>query len=61
VLQLCAAIAGADGFVEPGESAVLRGALANWLLSMDEQSWVEPLLYGLDFQVVPRRAALAAP
>ncbi|NML18328.1 TerB family tellurite resistance protein [Azohydromonas caseinilytica] len=55
VMRLCAAVIGADGHVDPGESVVLRGMLAQWVLPQEEQAGVEPLLYGLDFQVQPRR------
>ena len=54
VVELAAAIIQADGFVHPGESVVLRTALACWALSMDDRCRIEPLIYGLDFQVMPR-------
>jgi uncharacterized tellurite resistance protein B-like protein len=57
VIELAAAIIQADGHVHPGESVVLRAALACWELSMDDRCRIEPLIYGLDFQVVPRRDA----
>jgi hypothetical protein len=56
VLRLSTGVAQADGHVDPGESLVLRGMLQRWVLPEDEQAGVAPLLYGLDFQVVPRRA-----
>lgn len=59
VMRLSAAVVGADGHVDAGESFVLRGMLAQWELPQQEQADVEPLLYGLDFQVLPRRAAAA--
>lgn len=59
VMRLSAAVIGADGHVDAGESFVLRGMLAQWELPQQAQSDVEPLLYGLDFQVLPRRAAAA--
>lgn len=57
VMRLSAAVVGADGHVDAGECFVLRGMLAQWELTQQEQADVEPLLYGLDFQVLPRRAA----
>lgn len=57
VVELVAAIIQADGHVHPGESVVLRGALARWALSMEDRCRIEPLIYGLDFQVLPRRDA----
>ena len=59
VLELCAEIIEADSEVYPGESLVLRAALEQWVLPMQEQERVEPLIYGLDFQVVPRRGVSA--
>jgi hypothetical protein len=55
VLRLCTAVINADRQVDEGESAVLRAAIDHWELYPEEQELVEPLLYGLDFQVVPRR------
>lgn len=55
VTELCAEVIQADSEVQPGESLVLRAALEQWVLPIEEQQRVEPLLYGLDFQVVPRR------
>lgn len=57
VIELSAAVIQADGHVHPGESVVLRAALARWALSMDDRCRIEPLIYGLDFQVLPRRDA----
>lgn len=59
VIELCAEVIEADGEVDPGESIVLRAALEQWVLPMQEQQRVEPLIYGLDFQVVSRRRASA--
>ena len=56
VLRLCAAVINADRQVDEGESIVLRAAINHWGLHPDEQEFLEPLLYGLDFQVLPRRA-----
>ena len=56
VLRLCAAVINADRQVDEGESIVLRAAINRWGLHPDEQEFLEPLLYGLDFQVLPRRA-----
>lgn len=55
VIQLCASVIAADGYVEYGEGVVLRSALQQWVLPMDEQAHMEPMLYGLDFQVMPRK------
>lgn len=57
VIELCAEAIEADGEIHPGESLVLRAALQHWVLPMEEQARVEPLVYGLDFQVLPRRGA----
>ena len=54
VLRLCAAAINADGQIDDGESFVLLAAIDHWGLEPDEQELLEPLLYGLDFQVVPR-------
>jgi hypothetical protein len=54
LIKLCAQVIEADGEVQPGESVVLRAALERWVLPMEDQECVEPLVYGLDFQVVPR-------
>lgn len=53
-VKLCAQVIEADGEVHPGESMLLRAALERWVLPMEDQECVEPLVYGLDFQVVPR-------
>ncbi|WP_157265573.1 TerB family tellurite resistance protein [Azohydromonas aeria] len=58
VMRLCTAVIEADGHVDPGESLVLAEMLAHWALPAHEQAGVEPLLYGLDFQVQPRRVPL---
>ena len=39
---------------------MLRSALQQWVLPMDEQARMEPMLYGLDFQVMPRKSRAAA-
>lgn len=57
VIELAAALIQADGHVHPGESVVLRAALARWALSMEDRCRIEPLIYGLDFQVLPGRDA----
>ena len=54
VLRLCAAVVNADRELDEGESVVLRTAIDRWGLHPDEQELLEPLLYGLDFQVKPR-------
>ncbi len=55
VLRLCTAVIHADRQVDEGESAVLRAAIDHWDLYPEEREFFEPLLYGLDFQVGPRR------
>jgi hypothetical protein len=55
VLHLCAAVIHADHQIDEGESAVLRAVLDHWELRPEEHELVEPVLYGLDFQVTPRR------
>lgn len=57
VLELCVGVIEADGEVHPRESLVMRSALDHWVLAPADQALVEPLVYGLDFQVVPRAAA----
>jgi hypothetical protein len=56
VLRLCAIVAHADGEIHDGESVVLLAAVDRWGLDPEEQPLLEPLLYGMDFQVTPRRA-----
>ena len=56
VLNLCMAAINADRRVDDGESAVLRAAIDLWDLDLDARELVEPLVYGLDFQVTTRRA-----
>lgn len=55
VMRLSTAAIHADGQVDQGESAFLLAALSQWELASEEQALVEPLLYGLDFQVTQRR------
>lgn len=55
VVELCAQVIEADGEVHPGESLVLRAALEHWVLPLEDQERVEPLIYGLDFQITPRQ------
>ncbi|NUZ04617.1 TerB family tellurite resistance protein [Piscinibacter koreensis] len=57
VLELCVGVIEADGDVHPRESLVLRTALDHWVLAPVDQARVELLVYGLDFQVVPRGSA----
>lgn len=59
VIELCTQVIEADGEVHPGESLVLRAALEHWVMPMEDQERVEPLIYGLDFQVAPRRGLSA--
>ena len=54
VLRLCTAVVNADRQIDEGESVVLRAAIDSWGLHPDEQELLVPLLYGLDFQVLPR-------
>lgn len=60
VLQLSAELIAADGHVDEGESAVLRGAIDHWVLPTDDQDRIEPMLYGLDFEVRPRAGQVVA-
>jgi uncharacterized tellurite resistance protein B-like protein len=55
VMRLCTGVINADGQVDEGESAFLLATLSQWELHPEEQELVEPLLYGLDFQVMHRR------
>jgi tellurite resistance protein len=55
VMRLCTGVINADGQVDEGESAFLLATLSQWELHPEEQELVEPLLYGLDFQVKHRR------
>lgn len=59
VIELCTPVIEADGEVHPGESLVLRAALEHWVMPMEDQARVEPLIYGLDFQVMPRQGLSA--
>jgi len=56
VLRLCTAVVNADGQIDDGESIVVLAAINHWGLHPDEHELLEPLLYGLDFQVAPRSA-----
>jgi len=55
IMRLCTLVINADGQVDEGESIFLLAALSQWELHPEEAELVEPLLYGLDFQVVNRR------
>jgi uncharacterized tellurite resistance protein B-like protein len=55
IMRLCTLVINADGQVDEGESVFLLAALSQWELHPEEEELVEPLLYGLDFQVVNRR------
>ena len=55
VLRLCSAVVHADGEIDDGESVVLLMVIDRWELHPQEQPLLEPLLYGMDFQVAPRR------
>ncbi len=61
VLRLCTAAINADGQIDDGESFVMLAAIDQWGLDPDGQELLEPLLYGLDFQVVRRGARWAQP
>lgn len=54
VLRLCAAVVSADGQIDANESIVVLAAIDQWGLHPDEHELLEPLLYGLDFQVTRR-------
>ena len=54
VLRLCTAVVNADGKIDDGESIVVLAAIDHWGLHPDEHELLEPLLYGLDFQVTAR-------
>ena len=54
VIGLCMAVIHADRQLDDGESAVLRTAIDRWDLHPEDQEVIEPLLYGRDFQVMPR-------
>ncbi|MDP1692509.1 MAG: TerB family tellurite resistance protein [Burkholderiaceae bacterium] len=56
VLRLCTAVINADRQVDEGESVVLLAAIDHWGLHPEEHELLEPLLYGLDFQVASRGA-----
>lgn len=56
VLRLCTAVVNADGKIDDGESIVVLAAIDHWGLHPDEHELLEPLLYGLDFQVTARGA-----
>lgn len=57
VLRLCSAVVHADRQVDDGESFVLLAAIERWGLHPDDQDLLEPMLYGMDFQVRPRGVA----
>jgi hypothetical protein len=56
VLRLSSAAVHADCQVDDGESFVLLAMLERWGLHPDDHALLEPMLYGADFQVRPRRA-----
>ena len=56
LVELCVQVIEADGEIHPSESLVLRTALEQWALPAADLARLEPLVYGLDFQVMPRRA-----
>jgi hypothetical protein len=57
VLRLCSAVVHADRQIDEGESCVLLAAVDRWGLHPDDQSLLEPMPYGRDFQVRPRGVA----
>ena len=57
LVELCVRVVEADGEVHPGELLLLRAAIEQWVLPRDEQERLASMIYGLDFQVVPRRRA----
>lgn len=61
VIELCAEVIEADSEVHPTESLVVRTLLEHWVLPMPDQERVEPLVYGLDFQVMARQGGTVAP
>lgn len=60
VLRLCSVVVHADRQIDDGESFVLLAAIERWGLHPDDQVLLEPMLYGMDFQVRPRGAAAEA-
>jgi hypothetical protein len=54
VLRLSSAVVHADRQVEDGESIVLLAMIERWGLHPDDHALLEPMLYGVDFQVRPR-------
>ena len=57
VLRFCSAVVHADRQVDDGESFVLLAAIERWGLHPDDHALLEPMLYGTDFRVRPRRLA----
>lgn len=60
VLHLSAAVVDADHQIAECESFVLLAAIERWGLHPDDQALLEPMLYGMDFQVRARGVALHA-
>ena len=60
VLHLSAAVVDADRHITECESFVLLAAIERWGLHPDDHVELEPLLYGMDFQVRPRGVAVHA-
>ena len=56
ILRLCAEVAHADGDVDDAEAILLRKAVEHWGLHPHDHDLLEALLYGMDFQVMPRAA-----
>ena len=54
LVDLCVQVIESDGEVQFGESLVLRAAIERWVLPIDEQARLEPMIYGLDFQVLAK-------
>lgn len=57
VLRLSSAVVHADCRVDSGESLVVLAMIERWGLHPDDHALLEPMLYGTDFQVRPRRVA----
>lgn len=60
VLQLSSAVVHADRQITDCESFVLLAAIERWGLHPDDQALLEPMLYGVDFQVRARGVTVHA-
>lgn len=61
VLRLSSAVVHADCQIEDSESFVLLAMIERWGLHPDDQALLEPMLYGVDFQVRRRKMARPGP